>query len=167
MLALWVASADAQETKRGEYEVKAAFVYNFLKFIEWPDKAFAESPSTINLCIVGEDSFDNAMRIFEGDKVSNKTIEIKRPKSLQDIKICRVIFISKSEKERLPQILKATRGLNILTIGDTDTFEQQGVIINFSIVENKIRFEIDVNAARRAGIRISSKLLNLARAVYE
>jgi YfiR/HmsC-like len=167
ILALLVSGADAQETKRGEYEVKAAFIYNFLKFVQWPDKAFSENPSTINVCIVGEDPFGSAIKIFQGEKVSNKTIEINRPESLHGVKNCQVLFISRSEKERLPQILKAIRGLNILSIGDTDMFEHQGVIINFSLVQDKVRFEIDINAARQAGIRISSKLLSLARAVYE
>ena len=162
-----VSRADAQETKRGEYEVKAAFIYNFLKFVELPDKTFAKNLASLNICVFGNDPFGSALTIYEREQVNNKTVLIKQTESLQSLRNCQVVFISRSEKERLPQILKAIRGLHILTIGDADTFERQGVIINFSIAQNKVRFEIDVNAARRAGIRISSKLLSLARAVYE
>lgn len=167
ILAISVAHSNAQDTKRGEYEVKAAFIYNFLKFIEWPDKVFTDNPFTMNLCIVGENPFGNAINSYQGDKVSNRTIAIKKSESLQDIRNCHVVFISRSEKDRIQQIMKALRGSNILSIGDTDTFEKQGVIINFSIVENKVRFNINVNAARQSGLRISSKLLKLSRAVYD
>ena len=167
MMTMGGSRADAQETKRGEYEVKAAFIYNFLKFVELPDKAFAKNLASLNICVFGNDPFGSALTIYEREQVNNKTVLIKQTESLQSLRNCQVVFISRSEKERLPQILKAIRGLHILTIGDADTFERQGVIINFSIAQNKVRFEIDVNAARRAGIRISSKLLSLARAVYE
>jgi hypothetical protein len=174
-LCLWIISigmmmcvvrSDAEETKRSEYEVKAAFIYNFLKFVEWPDKAFATTGSSLNICIVGDDPFGNAIKIYEGEKVRNKYIAIKNT-PFQGIKNCHVVFISRSEAEHLPHILKAIRGLHILSIGDTDTFEQEGVIINFSIVQQKVRFEIDVKAARRSGLSVSSKLLSLARTVYE
>jgi hypothetical protein len=166
MMAMWISRSDAQETKRGEYEVKAAFIYNFLKFVDWPDKAFANTGSSLNICMVGDNPFGNAITIYEGEKVHNKYIAIKNT-SLKGLKNCHVVFISRSEAEHLPHILKAIRGLHILSIGDTDMFEQEGVIINFFIVQQKVRFEIDVNAARRSGLSISSKLLNLAITVYE
>jgi hypothetical protein len=165
IMVMCVARSDAQETKHGEYEVKAAFIFNFLKFVEWPDKAFANSRN-LNLCIVGDDPFDGTIAIYEGEKVHNKYIAIKNT-SFHNIKNCHVVFISRSETEHLPHILKAMRGLNILSIGDTDMVEQEGVIINFSIVQQKVRFEINVGAARQSGLSISSKLLNLAKTVYE
>jgi hypothetical protein len=166
IVAMRASDADAQETTRGEYEVKAAFIYNFLKFVEWPDKAYANTGNSLNICIVGDDPFGNAITVYGGEKIRNKYIAIKNT-SYQNIKNCHVVFISRSETEHLTHILKAMRGLNVLTISDTDTFEQEGVIINFSIVQQKVRFEINTSAARQSGLSISSKLLSLARVVYE
>jgi hypothetical protein len=163
----WEINTYAQQPKIGEYKVKAAFLYNFTKFVEWPTEATTDSGATFNLCVLGEDPFGKTFDSIQGEKIVNKKLVINRFKELHDIEKCRILFISESEEERLTQILKSLKGLHILTVSDTEGFAQQGVIINFYLEQNKVRFEINVDAARRSGLKISSKLLNLARIVYD
>lgn len=148
-----------------EYEVKAAFLYNFMKFIEWPAESLANT--TIIVGVLGEDPFGTAIDAIQSKTIREKKLIIKRIKSFQDVKDCHILFISSSEKKHLSQIFEALKGLSILTVGDTEEFAQRGVIINFYLKEKKVHFEINVEAARRAGLKISSKLLNLAKIVHE
>ncbi len=160
---IYIHYAYAQKKTFGEYEVKAAFIYNFLKFIEWPESA--PSDSTINLCIIGDDPFGTAINPVEGDSKSNKKILIKRYNKPTGLEGCKILFICRSEKRQLSDILNAIKNMNVLTISDTEGFAEQGVIINFYIQDNKIRFEINKNAADRAGLKISSRLLSLAKII--
>jgi len=156
-----LSSTDAQQSTPTEYEVKAAFIYNLAKFVEWP----ADANTTIDLCILGDDPFGSVIDVIQGKPVREKNIVIKRIKSLQQLKTCQILFISNSEKEHLPQILDALGSSNVLTIGDTEEFAQRGVIINFYVEQDKVRFEINLESAKRAGLSISSKLLKLGRIV--
>jgi len=166
-MAIQVTSTDAQQQKLDEYEVKAAFMYNFLKFIEWPDNAFSDYHTTINLCVLGKDPFGSSLDSIQEGAINNKKIIIKHHYDIDGLEECNVLFISRSEKERLTKIVKTLSGLNILTISDTKSFAQQGVLINFYIEENKVRFEINQDAVNRSKLRISSKLLNLAKIVHD
>lgn len=158
--------AHAQDRKPGEYQVKAAFLYNLLKFVDWPDDKNTRS-GVINICVLGEDPFSDAFDFAKNKTIENRRLVIKHFKTLQHIENCHALFISRSEQEYLEQILKAIKGLNILTFGDTEGFAQRGVIINFYIEENKVRFEININSLRRSGWRISSKVMRLARIIQE
>jgi hypothetical protein len=157
----------AQDQKPGEYQVKAAFIYHFMKFVEWPDKIVSHSSSPFNICILGEDPFGNSFKLLRGETVSDSNLMIKRFRTIQNLDECKIVFIGRSDAERLPQILKILKGLNVLTIGDTEGFARQGVIINFHMEENKVRFNINIDAARRSGLKISSKLLSLATIVRD
>ncbi|MEW6715710.1 MAG: YfiR family protein [Nitrospirota bacterium] len=154
--------AGAQETGPTESQIKAAFLYNFVKFIDWPDNA-----NTLTLCILGEDRFGKDIDSIEGKAAAGKALSVRRIKSVQDIKQCRMLFIASSENERLSGILTAAQGLNIITVGDTAGYAERGVIINFYMEQNKVRFEINKDAAARSGLKISSKLFSLARIVYD
>lgn len=114
---------------------------------------------------MGEDPFGPAFDSINGKPVRDKNVAVKRIKSHQQLRTCQIVFISASEKERLPQILDAVENLSILTIGDTNGFIQQGVVINFYIEDDKVRFEINPKAAESADLKISSKLLKLGRIV--
>jgi hypothetical protein len=163
----WELNTYAQQPKIGEYEVKAAFLYNFTKFVEWPTEATTDAGATFNLCVLGEDPFGKAFDSIQGEKIVNKKLVINRFKELHALEKCRILYISESEEERLTQILKSLKGLHILTVSDSEGFAQHGVIINFYMEGNRVRFEINVDAARRSGLKISSKLLNLAKIVYD
>ncbi len=161
-LAIGISNGYAQKKTYGEYDVKAAFIYNFLKFIEFPDKDSTES--TITLCIVGDDPFGTAINPAKDD---SKKIVIRRYNKLTGQERCKVLFICRSEKRHLEKILNTIKGMNVLTIGDTEGFAQEGVIINFYIEEDKVRFEINKDAADKAGLKISSRLLSLAKIIQQ
>jgi hypothetical protein len=152
--------ANAQEAGPTEYQVKAAFLYNFAKFIEWP-----ADTGTLNLCILGEDNFGRDIDDIEGKTAAGKVLSVRRIKSVHEIRKCRMLFIASPENERLDSVLAAAQGLNILTVGDTNGYAERGVIINFYKEQNKIRFEINKDAAEHSGLKISSKLFGLARIV--
>jgi len=166
MGAMVIRSSDvyAQESKPGEYQVKAAFLYNFIKFVEWPNDRNTRT-GIINICVLGEDPFDDAFDSFQGETVGNRKLRIKSFRTLQHMDNCQVLFISRSEKEDIEDILAAVKGLNILTVCDIEGFAQRGVILNFYIENNRVRFEINLNSLRRSGLRISSKVMHLARII--
>jgi len=146
-----------------EYEIKAAFLYNFAKFVTWPDEAFADVQSPFVIGVLGQDPFDETLKSIEGKVAQDRKIIIKRFNSEKDIDICHILFISSSEKNRLNQIFNnGLSGKNILTIGDMTQFTQSGGIINFILQNNMIRFEISQKSVQRTGLSLSSQLLKLA-----
>lgn len=157
----------AEETDFNEYDVKAGFMYNFPKFIEWPGDTFSDVDKVITLCVVGIDPFRKALGAIDNKIVQNKRLEIKYMGRSKDLKMCSMLFISGSEKDNLSQILETVKGAPTLTIGDTKGFAQQGIMINFVMEKNKVGFEINTESARRANITISSKLLKLAKTIYK
>lgn len=167
ILAFFLASSTAldtyaQKTKPTEYEVKAAFIYNFAKFVEWPADT---SDDNMTLCILGQDPFGSALDNINGKTVCGKTLMVKHINSVQNLDNADMLFISSSEKEHLGQLIEVVGDLSILTIADTEGYAEQGVIINFYLERKKVRFEINVEAAERSGLKLSSKLLNLAKIV--
>jgi hypothetical protein len=151
-----------------EYEVKAAFIYNFLKFIEWSNDKNINDTSI--LYIIGKNPFGSNLKKTLSVPIHNKECEIRYIKSIKGFPKSadfHVLFISSSQDKYLPQILEMLKDSKILTIGDTKGFAQRGVIINFYIEENKVRFEINVDAAKRAKLKVSSKLLRLAKIVHD
>ncbi|MBI3813486.1 MAG: YfiR family protein [Nitrospinae bacterium] len=158
-------SLDAQEFTPSEYQVKAAFLYNFLKFVEWPPDAPHNDTSTLSVCILGEDHFGSALDAMKENAVQGKMIAIKRTNNLRNIKDCSVIFISGSEKKNLGDILQFLKDSAVLTISDIDGFAEAGGIIAFVREDGKVRFKININAARQSQLKVSSKLLKLAHIV--
>ena len=148
-----------------EYEVKAAFLYKFASFVEWP-------PESVNvpLCIavVGQDPFGAALDdVVKGKSINGRGFLIKRFKSGQDASGCHIVFISASEKSRVRSVLDQLRGSSILTVSDIPGFCQGGGMIDFELLEQKVRFEINPEAAERARLKVSSKLLSVAKIVRE
>jgi len=158
--------AQAQEVEFSEYEVKAGFIYNIAKFIEWPKDTFSDAKKPITLCIVGTNPFGSALDTIANKTVQNRTLVIKHMRKSNDLRTCHMLFVSASEKGNLSQILEMLAGASTCTIGDTGGYAQQGIMINFLIEEEKIRFEINIERARRAKLTISSKLLKLAKTIY-
>jgi hypothetical protein len=159
-------SVQAQPESPSEYQVKAAFLYNFTKFVEWPAEAFKDPNAPIIIGVVGEDPFGSILdQIVSGKTVNGRRLVIKRVSEARGLKTCHVLFISSSERNRLSPIIGSLNGSSVLTIGDMERFAQQGGMINLFIDEGKVRFEINVGVAERARLKISSKLLSLARVV--
>jgi len=176
------AAQAAPETNR-EYQIKAAFLYNFVKFTDWPGESAADSkaPDTIDsnepitIGIIGEDPFGNAFEPVKDKRVKGRKIALKRFKGLEEskqsneqiegVRKCHLLFVCRSQKEQLGEIIDLVKDRPMLTVADMSGFLESGGMINFIMEENKIRFEINLTAARHAGLRISSKLLGLAKRV--
>lgn len=155
--------AHAQESQPSEYQLKAAFLYNFAKFVEWPAAALPQNDSPFVIGILGENPFnDDLKKTVAGKKILDHPITVVPLPSVAAATNCHILFISTSEKDRLPEIFQALSQTSVLTVGEMERFTQAGGIINFTREGNKIRFEISDDAAKRAGLKISSKLLSLA-----
>ncbi len=161
------ASSTYANPKNKEYHIKAAFLLNFVKFMEWPSHDPSDTSSFINICILGDDPFDEALNTIEDKIVKEKKLVIKRSLKIEDIKDCQILFICTSEKKKLSEILTKIKDLPILTVAETKNFCQSGGVLNFIIVKGKIHFEINVDAAKRSGLKISSKLLKLSKIIKE
>ena len=158
--------AVAQPEPPLEYQVKAAFLYQFLNFVEWPTTAPGIADGMI-IGVLGETALTSALQPVAARPFRGRPLVIRPLRGPRDLAAVHVLFIAGSEKERLPGILRTTRGASILTIGEVDGFTRLGGVINFVIVDGKVAFEINVRAAEEARLRISSKLLRLARIVEE
>jgi hypothetical protein len=149
-----------------EYDVKAAFIYNFAALVKWPTSAFPEPGGPITLAILGSDDFaPHTEEFLAGRKVGRRRIEVARISTLEEITRHHMVFVSASEDDRIPQILEAARGRQVLTIGESEVFARSGGIIGFYREGKKIHFQINRPAAEAAGLQISSRLLRLAKLV--
>jgi ribosome-associated protein YbcJ (S4-like RNA binding protein) len=162
-LLLACASVHAQNSQPTEYQIKAAFLFNFAKFVEWPPKAFGGESTPFVIGILGDNPFhDDLTRIIGNKTVDQHPLVVREYRSLDGVTNCHMLFISNSEKERLPEILALLKGSNVVSVGEMDQFTESGGMIKFALKENKIRFLINNEAAHRAGLKVSSKLLALA-----
>lgn len=158
--------APAQGAVSKEYQVKAAFLFNFAQFVEWPPAAFPNSGTPICIGILGEDPFGTALdETVRGEIVQNRKLIVQRSRRVEDLKDCQLIFISKSETARVAGILADLDPIPVVTVSEMEGFAQRGGIINLYLAGNKVRFEINPAAARRKGLKISSELLKLATTV--
>ncbi len=153
----------AQDAGPSEYQIKAAIVYNFAKFVTWPPEAFAATDSPIVIGVLGKNVFGDALERTMHNKVINQhPLQFKEFSAVGEATNCHVLFISPSEKERLPAILEGLRGRSVLTVSEMSQFIESGGMINLEIVDNTVHFEINVEAAKKAGLEVSSKLLSVA-----
>jgi YfiR/HmsC-like len=165
-LTLWggTATGAAKAEDSLEYAVKGAFLFKFGAFVEWPPSALPEPGAPFIIGILGEDPFGaNLDQMVQNREVHGRPVVIKRYKRIEQARDAHILYISTSEKERLQEIAASLSGTSILTVSDES--RQAGGIINFIIQENKVRFEIDAEAAERAGLKLSSKLLSLAKVI--
>lgn len=155
----------AENPLQREYEIKAAYLYNFINYIDWPENAFPAPGGTITIGIVGQNPFGGALDVLNGKQVKGRTVALKQISDTKELDQCQIVFINSSEKARLPELLDKLKDSRVLTVSEIDGFAQQGGIINFISEHNKVRFEINPDAARRLGLNISSELLKLAKLV--
>ena len=169
LIVVWILAGNAlnvyaQPRQLPEYEIKAAFIYKFTKFIDWPAQAFSDPSDPFSIGILGKDPFSNILeQTFMGKTVNGREWIVKRSNSVEELKKCHILFISSSEKKRLAEIIEVIKFANILTIGDMDQFAESGGIIGLNEQDKKISIEINVEAAKQAGLTISSKLLILGK----
>ena len=158
---------NAQAQTLNEYEAKAAFLFNFLKFVEWPAQSFADDSSPLVIGIVGDDkSSERIERLVSGKAANGRQVLVKRFASCKQLTYGHLVLVRASERERLPQILAALRSGSLI-VGETESFARWGGAINFSIEDGKVRLEINQKSAERAGLKISAKLLSIARIVRD
>jgi hypothetical protein len=149
-----------------EYQIKAAFLVNFMQFVTWPSNAFTNAAAPFCIGVLGEDPFGAALdQTVQGETVDHHKIMIQRARRIEDCKDCQMIFVSRSEEKNLPVILAKLDSGPVLTVSETRNFARQGGIINFYLDEKKIRFEINPAVAQRANLKISAQLLSLGKIV--
>jgi len=163
VLTIRLIAAGRQEGPPDEYQVKAAFLYNFAKFVEWPSEAFENPSKSLTICVLGEDPFGRAIDdVISGKKIEQRALTVHRISDARQAKGCRILFVSSSEHR---SVLSALAGINesgVLTVGESGSASSEGMIINFILEGGKIRFAINTAAAEREKLRFSSRLLSLA-----
>lgn len=165
MLLLTLTPAHAAPT---EYELKAAFIFQIARFVEWPSSNTAvNAGEPLRLCVLGGNSFGAALSTISGKPIGERKMEVSLLDMDADTRECAILFIAAPAEKHLERVIALSRGSGMLTIGDTQGFAARGVIVNFFPEDGKIRFEINPAASRRAGLKISSQLLKLARIVHE
>jgi len=146
-----------------EYRLKAAFLYNFALFTEWP----VEVGSTLNLCIHGPDPFGNELDALQGKAVGARSLAVLRKGAGESLSACQIVFIAPAAIGTLPRVLEGTQGRPVLTVADSVGAARQGVTLNLVVAHDKVGFEANLPAARGAGLKLSSKLLRLAVEVIQ
>jgi hypothetical protein len=149
-----------------EYDVKAAFLFHFAQLVEWPEETFKDPTSPLTYCTIGDDPFHGSLdAALNGKTIGARSLRVLHLKQPQEIQGCHVLFIGAGEKKRLPAILLSAKGNAVLTVGESEHFLQEGGMIGFLLEENKIGFEINLEAAQNAKLRVSSRLLAVAKNV--
>lgn len=168
----------AASEKSKEYQIKAAFLYNFINFVDWPKEKVVDNNDLITIGIIGTDPFGKAFEPLNNKQAKGKKVLIKRFKGLEEsikssnqieaIRKCHLLFVCRSEKQQLRKIINnIVKDHSVLTVGDMNDFLESGGIINFVIEDQKVRFEINNNTAKQTKLNIRSKLLRLAKKVIE
>ena len=167
LAAAWLlAGPGARAETTPEYQVKAVFLFNFAQFVEWPAAAFTDAKAPLVIGVLGEDPFGTHLDdVVRGETVGGRRLVVQRHERAEDAVGCHILFVSRSESKRLEQVIAALRGHSILTVGDTEGFAQRGVMIRFITEKNRIRLRINLDAAKAAGLVVSSKLLRPAEIV--
>jgi YfiR/HmsC-like len=160
--------AAAQGQTVDEYQVKAAFLYNFAKFVEWPAGEFKSPGDPIVICVLGRNPFGPLLeQAIMGKQIDGRSLLTREVSGIRECGGCNLLFIGASEKKRWPAVLESLKTDSVLTVGETVNFAAAGGIINFKRDAGKVSFEINVYAAQRARLKISSKLLSLAKIIKD
>jgi hypothetical protein len=156
----------AANPAHGEYEVKAAFLLNFARLVEWPAASFPSPHAPLVLAVLADDDVDDSIeRGVRGKTVGSHPVHVVRISRSEDVAGSHIVFVSSGDRERNRRVFQAALGKSALTVGEASDFVQDGGIINFFIEDQRVRFAINRQAAENAGLRISSRLLRLARVV--
>jgi hypothetical protein len=149
-----------------EYRVKAAFLYNFAKFVEWPPETFQSPTDPLVICTLGYDPYRRALEETVRDKtIQGRTFSVRQVSDVEQANTCQIFFVSAAESKRAAAMLPRLKTTGVLTVGEAEGFAASGGVINFKTENGRVRFEINVTAAERAKLRISSKLLSLVQIV--
>lgn len=149
-----------------EYQVKAAFLLNFAKFVTWPDDAFPDANAPVTICVYGRDPFGRTLDdVVQGETIDQRKVAVRRIEDLPKAQSCQAVFFENEERD-LPDIL-GRLGRSILTVGEGEKFLRAGGMIGFLLENRRVRFDINQTAAEKAGLKLSSRLLSVARSVQK
>jgi hypothetical protein len=170
LLVLAASPAGGAEPKPTEYEVKAIYLYNFARFVEWPagapEREGGRDAERFTICVLGRDPFGQVLdRVLAGETLHGRRAAAKRISGAREASGCELVFISESERGGLGETLRLLREKSILTVSDMDDFSTSGGMIQLVLEDERVRFEVNLAAATKAGLRLSSELLKVARAV--
>jgi hypothetical protein len=166
LLCLPALTASPAAAQSKEYQIKAAFLLNFTQFVQWPAAAFAGAAAPLCIGVLGDDPFGAALEeTVRGESIQDHKLTVRRAQKLEDLADCQLVFVSKSENGRVPEILAKIDSHPVVTVSEVAGFAKQGGTINFYREQNKVRFEINPAAARQSGLKISSQLLALGKIV--
>jgi hypothetical protein len=158
--------ASAQSNPTSEYQVKAAFLFHFAQFVDWPPEAFKDAASPLTYCTAGEDPFHGALEAsLNGKMIGARPVRVIHFRQVQEIQGCQIVFLGTPEKKLMSAMLGNLRASPILTVGESEGFVQGGGMIGFFLEDNKVRFDINLDAAEHAKLKISARLLALAKTV--
>ncbi len=157
----------AQPTASGEYLLKAAFLYNFAKFVEWPEETFADGQAPLTLCVLGQDPFGPTLDALAEKSVKGRPLRIARLSQPSNAGACHILFIDRTEIPHTQAILPALNGKAVLTVCDGERCAQQGLMINLRTVSDKIQIEMNIEAIQRTPLKVSSQLIKLAHVIKE
>jgi len=153
--------------KSSEYAVKAAFLFHFAQFVEWPEHSFRGANDPFVYCTIGFDPFQGGLdSALSGKTVGGRGFEVRHLKQAQEAAGCQLLFIGEEQKRQVAAAVTQFRGAPVLTVGESEGFVQEGGMIGFSLEDNKVRFDVNLEAAEKSGLKISAKLLALAKTVH-
>jgi hypothetical protein len=149
-----------------EYQVKAAFLYNFAKFVEWPSEAFESTTEAIAICVLGQNPFGRSLQdAVSGHAIDGRSLIVRQISNASRGGRCHVLFVSAGGNRSVPQMLPEKGKTGVLTVGESDAPGADGLVINFKLDSGRVRFDINIEAAERENLRISSRLLSLAHVI--
>ena len=158
----------AQTKSAGEYQVKAAFLFGFAKFVDWPTNTFSDPKQPLTVCVYGRDPFGEILDdALLGKSIGDRRVSVGRANQFQDIAGCQMIFVARSEHERARELMNRLAGHAVLLVGENEGFATSGGTIEFTLEDRRVHFIINPDAAERAGLKFSSKLLALAKIVHD
>lgn len=166
VFALWAAAGVRGAEPTREYDLKAVFLYNFATFAEWPESAFAQKDTPLVIGVLGDDPFGPVIdQVVADEMVNGRRLVVQRYRRIQDIQQCHILFVSRSEADRLERVLGYVKDKPILMVSDIERFAATGGMVGFINQGNRVQLEVNARAVKDAGLTLSSKLLRLARLV--
>jgi YfiR/HmsC-like len=151
-----------------EYQVKAAYLYNFSKFVEWPAQAFASPVAPIRLCVLKDQAFESELnQVVKGKTVGGRAVTVVPVQTGEQSLRCQILFIASSQDKQSRQIIDTLRNSSVLTVGESEGFVEKGGIINFVLQDDRVQLQVNHKAATQAGLHISSRLLSVAKLVIQ
>jgi hypothetical protein len=154
------------QTTAKEYRIKAAFLFNFAQYVEWPPDTFKGANSPLTYCTIGDDPFQGVLdESLNAKAVGTRPLRVQHLKQAENFQGCQILFIGANEKKRITAVLETLKKSPVLVVGESNHFVQQGGTVGFLSEDNTIRFEVNLDVAQRAGLNISATLLSVAKTV--